>query len=143
MSAFTLPWTQALALQANDVNESHRGLLDKVNALLIAISSKDQTRVLMAFSVLTAEAQAHFAVEEELMRAAGYPGLAEHRERHQRLLQGLAELRFTVSAAQNFPEGGGPLIFLERWFVPHLTHDDKNLADFLATRTPLSPAVSR
>jgi hemerythrin len=142
MTAFTLPWTQALALQANDLNASHRGLLDKLNALLIAIPSKDQTRVLMAFSALTAEAQAHFAVEEEQMREAGYPDLAKHREHHQRLLQGLAELRFTVSAAQNFKDTEGPFVFLERWFVPHLTHDDKKLADFLAARTPPSPTVA-
>jgi hemerythrin len=132
---------QNLVLHANDLNEDHRALLDKLNALLIAIHSKDQTRVVMGFSVLTAQAQAHFVVEEEQMREAGYPDLAQHCAQHQRLLRGLAKLRFTVSAAQNFQDSLEPLFFLERWFVPHLTHDDKKVADFLATRTPPSPAV--
>ena len=141
MSGFTRPWTQALSLQGDDLDKSHHGLLDKLNALVRAIPSKDQTRVMMAFAALTAEAKAHFAVEEELMREAAYPDLAKHAEHHQRLLQGLAELRLTVSAAQHFPDSVGPLLYLERWLVPHLTHDDKDLADFLATRTPPSPAA--
>jgi hemerythrin len=140
MNAFAIPWTQTLALQDDNMNESHRGMLDKINALLAAVSSQDETQVLMAFSALTAEVQAHFAEEEELMQKVNYPDMAKHCAHHQRLLQSLAELRFTLDAAQNFPEGGGPLMFLERWFVPHLTHDDKALADFLAARRPPSPA---
>ena len=138
---FTVPWTQALALQDNELNESHRGLLEKLNNLLHVIPSKDRTRVLMAFSALTAETRAHFAVEEDLMRETGYPGLAKHCENHQRLLQGLSELRLALSTAQNFANTAGSFAVLERWFVPHLTHDDKELGDFLAARTPPSRAV--
>jgi hemerythrin-like metal-binding protein len=93
----------------------------------------------MAFSALTAEVQAHFATEEAEMLAADYPDLDRHCEQHVRLLQGLTELRCTASIAQNFPGSVGPLVFLERWFVPHLKNDDQRWADFKAA-TALGPA---
>jgi hemerythrin-like metal-binding protein len=130
----TLPWTADLALLASSLDDDHRGVLDKLNDLLIALRSTDQTGILMSFTALTAEARAHFAVEEARMREVGYPELDRHCEQHERLLRGLAELRYTASAAQNFPLSIDPLVFLERWFVPHLKHDDRQLADFLAAR---------
>jgi hemerythrin len=136
MTALTLPWTENLVLLSEAMDDDHRGLLDKLNALLTAIPSRDQTRVLMAFSALTAEVRAHFTLEEARMRDVGYPDRDVHCERHQQLLQGLSELHYTLSAAQNFAGSMGPFVFLERWFVPHLTHDDKKLADFLAMRKP-------
>jgi hemerythrin-like metal-binding protein len=136
MTALNLQWTRDLALLINDLDEDHRGLLDKLNALLMAIASRNPTRVLMAFGTLNVEAEAHFACEEVLMRDVAYPGRERHCEEHQRLLRGLSELRCTIGAVDTFSASMGPFVFLERWFVPHLRHDDKELADFLADRVP-------
>ena len=76
---FTIPWMQELELQSSDLDDEHQTLLEKLNNLLMALSSQDQNRIAMACSDLSAEARAHFDSEESQMEAAGYPDLEEHR----------------------------------------------------------------
>lgn len=142
MTPFPLPWTPDLTLEAQGMDDEHRGLLDKLNRFLTALPSGDSTRVVMAFSMLMAEARAHFASEEAQMEELQYPDLEPHREQHQRLLRGLTELQFTLGNAMNFAASPGAFVYLERWFGAHLANDDKKLADFLAERAsrPVAPS---
>jgi hemerythrin len=142
MTTFTLPWMQDLGLAATEMDDDHRGLLDKLNALLIAISSQDKTRLVMAISTLRVAANEHFATEEAQMRDLQYPDLEPHCESHRRLLDGLSGLQVTLYVSERFGAGMGPFAFLERWFVAHLTHDDRKFAAFLAQRTPDVPAAA-
>jgi hemerythrin len=142
MTTFTLPWMQHLALAAADMDEDHRALLDKLNRLLVAISSGDRTRLLMAVSTLRIAADEHFATEEAQMRELQYPGTEQHCESHQRLLQSLSGSLGTLYATGSYGAPTGPFAFLERWFVAHLTNDDRRFADFLAQRAPGAPAAA-
>jgi len=142
MTTFTIPWIQDLAGAADDVDEDHWRLLDKVNTLLQAISSGNETGVLMACSGLRVAAQEHFAREEAQMRALQYPDMQRHCESHLRLLDSLSSLQFMLKNTGGFASYTGPFAFLERWFEAHLTNDDKKFADFLAERAPPLAAVA-
>jgi hemerythrin len=130
----TLPWTPSFSLVAQVLDDEHRSLLDKVNRLLAAVSSGDETTVLMAFSVLVAEARRHFAAEEEQMQALRYPDRERHRAQHEKLQLGLAVLQFTLSNRTTFGSSLGPLVYLDRWFAAHLQTDDRRLAAFIHDR---------
>lgn len=136
MTAFAIPWIQGLADTADDFDEDHWRLLDKVNTLLQAISSANETGVLMACSGLRVAAQEHFAREEAQMRALQYPDMQQHCESHLRLLDGLSSMQFMLKNTAGFASNTGPFAFLERWFEAHLTNDDKRFAEFLAQRAP-------
>lgn len=138
-----LPWTQNMALAPDDLDEEHRGLLNKLNRLLAAISAEDKTGLMMAFSTLQVASQEHFATEEAQMLDLSYPDREKHCESHRRLLEGLSELRYTLSATERFASTMGPHVFLERWFVAHLANDDKKLAEFLAQRARQAPIAAR
>jgi hemerythrin-like metal-binding protein len=142
MTTFTLPWMQHLALAAAGMDDDHRALLDKLNALLVAISSGDKTRLTMAISTLRVAAEEHFATEERQMRDLEYPDLEPHCESHQRLLQNLCGLQINLYVTERFAATMGPFAFLERWFVAHLTNDDQRFADFLARPAPEVPAAA-
>jgi len=73
MTAFTIPWIQNLAGPADDFDEDHWRLLDKVNTLLQAVSSANETGVLMACSGLRVAAQEHFARERRRCVPCGTP----------------------------------------------------------------------
>jgi len=137
-SAFTLPWMERLSLECENLNNEHHALLQVLNGLLMAIGSREPTRIAMACTVLSVEAQSHFTSEEEQMREAGYPDLESHVARHKELHRALALLRYSASSGTGFVSTTAPLSSLERWFVPHLTFDDKLVADFLAARAVLS-----
>jgi hemerythrin len=129
---FMVSWVQELALQSNDMNDEHHALLNKLNDLLIALSSPDRTRIVMACNVLAVEARAHFDSEEAQMREAGYPALEQHREQHEELQRNLSHLLFTANSGAGFLSSTYPYSFLQLWFVPHLTYADRKAADFLA-----------
>ena len=137
-SAATLPWMEKLYLESESLNNEHHALLQKLNGLLTAIDSGDQTRVAMACTILSVEARSHFTSEETRMREGGYPELESHFVQHEELLRDLALLRHSVSSGTGFLSTTAPLSCLERWFVPHLTFADKRVAEFLAGRAVLS-----
>ena len=134
MTTFTVPWLENLALATSEFDDDHRRLLDQVNRLLVAVSSRDQTRVLMAFGSFKAAAQEHFAAEEAQMRDSRYPDSEKHCKSHRHLLDSLISLQFTLNNTERFGSTTGPYVFLERWFVAHLTNDDKRFAEFMARR---------
>ena len=136
MTAFTIPWIQSLAGAADDFDEDHWRLLDKVNTLLQAISSANETGVLMACSGLRVAAQEHFGREEAQMLALQYPDMQRHCESHQRLLDGLSSVQFMLKNTNGFASNTSPFAFLERWFEAHLNNDDRKFAEFLAQPAP-------
>jgi hemerythrin len=123
-----------LTLQSEELNVEHEAVLEKLNGLLRALTSGDRTRISMACTGMSAEARAHFAKEEELMLAAGYPDRAAHIEQHDELLRRLARIRYVLADGVGFWSPASELSMLERWFVPHLSYADRRFADFIAAR---------
>jgi hemerythrin-like metal-binding protein len=140
MRTLTIPWVQHLALAADKFDEDHWRLLDKVNSLLQAISTGNETQVLMACSGLRVAAQEHFAREEAQMRALQYLDMQRHCESHLRLLDSLSSLQFMLKNTNGFASNTAPFAFLQRWFEAHLTNDDKKFAEFLDQRAPAGAA---
>jgi hemerythrin-like metal-binding protein len=132
--AFALPWVAQLDEQGRELDLEHEALLQKLNSLLIALNSGDATRITMACNVMSVAAQAHFANEEELMLAEGYPDRAAHIEQHEELMRSLARIEFSLASGSGFWSPTYPLSMLERWFVPHLSYADRRFADFMADR---------
>ncbi len=131
MYSTTLPWSDTYSLVAPALDEEHRSLLEKINRLLSAISSRDETAVLMAFSVLVAESGRHFAAEEERVRMLSYPDRERHCAQHKKLRSRLAGLQFTLGNATSFASSQGPFLYLRSWFSAHLQTDDSRLAAFI------------
>jgi hemerythrin len=69
---------------------------------------------------------AHFALEERLMRAAGYAEYAAHKDDHERLLEQILDL-MDVYAAD--PEQGSRLLSeqLSDWFSRHFASFDARM----------------
>jgi hemerythrin-like metal-binding protein len=141
MTAFGIPWLQEMSLAAAVLDDDHRALLDKVDAVLRANESKDPTWRLMAIGTLKVAAEDHFASEEAKMRELSYPEMEQHCASHQRLLSGLVQLQFSLHAADGNEVALDPYAFLERWFVAHLGNDDRKLAEFLQRQAPEATAA--
>lgn len=139
MSTFSVPWTQGLSLAADYLTDDHKGLLDKVNGLLVAVAREDKTSVVMAFGVLRIAAQEHFDREEASMRSAQYPEAERHCASHQEMLRGLDRLQVMLETQDRYALTVGPFLFLEQWFEKHLTNDDKRLAEFLSHQAEQRP----
>jgi hemerythrin len=132
---FALPWVETLTLQSEELDEDHRALLEKLNELLFALSCTDLDRITPALVVLSAEAKAHFAAERELMLAVDYPGRETHIEYHDQLLRNMRQMGFALTSGLISWSPSNALPMLEQWFVPHLTHADRQFACFMNARS--------
>jgi hemerythrin len=132
---FALPWMEQLIIPNDVLNIEHRGVLQKLNGLLLALQFGEPYGIITACGSLSSEAREHFATEAELMRSVDYPDTAAHLEQHERLLGKIGQMRVALTCGTNDMSSTVAQAMLEQWFVPHLTHADRQLADFVAART--------
>ncbi len=87
-----LQWTSALALGVPEIDQQHRELFRRVDQLLEGMLEGERGEVAKLLGFLGQYVITHFGAEEELMRARGYPGYADHKAEHDLFLECLARL---------------------------------------------------
>jgi hemerythrin len=129
-----LRWNDAFSLGIAEIDHEHRELIDEINALHGALGSEpDPEEVRDCLGEILAHVAAHFALEEQHMRAVAYDAFESHKADHERLLDELQEMIEAVAASRRYEpvklsEG------LERWFAEHFRTHDARLHRFLAGR---------
>ena len=119
-----ITWKDEFSVGVAAVDFEHRELIELINGL-DADMQKDatQTTVVEALGEIYARISAHFALEEKVMREAGYDGFATHKHDHERLLDELLDVIDTVDDAGHYDRAGLSRD-LDRWFSDHFrTHD--------------------
>lgn len=98
------------------INAAHAGLRDR----------QDRAAIDAMLGEIHAGIAAHFALEERLMRSAGYAGYGEHKADHERLLDQIMELMDIYAADP--AEGEKQLSErLSSWFEGHFASHDARL----------------
>jgi hemerythrin len=116
------------------LDQEHQQLVAQINRLGVAIRLKRADEVLSdILSALVDYTENHFAHEERLLEEYGFPGLAEHRQVHQRLREAVREMRSrsgegTAGLAQELYK------FLRGWLLEHIVEVDKNYGAYLESR---------
>jgi hemerythrin len=125
-----------VALGVPELDEQHREILRRVDALIHAIrggSSRDEVGRTLAF--LREHVATHFGAEEALMRDVGFPGLAPHRREHEGFVRDLRALE-----TDHARHGPTPALVLRvkghlrSWLDDHLFKADGEIAAFLRAR---------
>jgi hemerythrin-like metal-binding protein len=129
-----LEWSPLLETGVDEMDASHRALLQAIHATIDADDHSLPTRIAELLGVLGDD----FAQEELLMDRLHYPADHEHRAAHRRAL---AALRHALPVARSQPEDARALLErLPRWFLSHLSALDLPLAVALESAThPYSP----
>jgi hemerythrin len=134
-------WSPALAVGVEAVDEQHRELFRRAGELVEALRAGRRSEVGALVEYLGEYADAHFAAEEALMRAAGYPDLEPHRAAHEAFRAGLQG-----HVADYERKGATPLValtlhnWLSDWLRQHVSTDDVALGRFLAGKGGAAPA---
>ncbi len=129
-----IDWDQAeLAIGIDEIDNQHRELVDILNRLNEAVTLRQGATVAnAALDQLHDYTRIHFAVEESIMRLLGYPDYAEHKLKHERLVNELHSL------STRFHDEGRAInhelmFFLKTWLTTHIQESDREYADhFLA-----------
>jgi len=129
-----ITWDTRLATGHARIDEQHKALIEAFNSLHTAMKAgkgkEEVGRILVFLGNYTAT---HFRMEEDLMAANNYPGMAKHKAIHGDLLVQVTDLidKFQKGAALTLPV----MNFLEDWLVVHIQGEDFRLAAHLQKRS--------
>jgi hemerythrin len=129
MSLFA--WSDKYSLHIGQIDEQHKKLVGMLNELFDAMKAGKGNDVLdNVLSQLIAYTKSHFATEERLMKAHGYPDHQAHKAEHDELTKQVVEFqqRFQARSTGLSME---LMAFLKNWLINHIQGSDKHYAPFL------------
>lgn len=129
-----MPWNEELALGISFIDEQHRGLVDRINALHdeLARAAPDAKALGDSLDELVDAAMNHFIAEENVLKRHGHPQADAHAAAHSdhtaALVQLLDRLQGGTAAT---PTDLAPL---KDWLTRHIQGEDQACAAFLKAK---------
>ena len=128
----SIEWNESLLIGITEIDNDHKNWIGYYNDFFAACLSSMGPAVVNATLIKLVEyTKYHFQHEEELMEKEGYPGLAEQKNEHERLLRTTLELQEKVASGSSNSVGNDTLVFLNNWLVTHLMGLDAAFAKFV------------
>ena len=121
-----IEWKPEFSVGNVAVDHEHRELIDLINTVHESIREKTaREQIAAGLGEIYAQIAAHFALEEKIMRDAGYADIGPHKEDHESLLDQLADIIYAVEAGKGLDQADLSSR-LNQWFTGHFrTHDAK------------------
>lgn len=122
-----LKWDEQYSVGVDSVDFEHQNLMDMINMIYAELDDKrDVSEIERTISDVHAEIAAHFALEERLMRDAGFEEYAAHKDDHENLLD---QIRSMMDAIDVDPEPALDMLSenLSDWFSGHFATFDARL----------------
>ncbi|GLH72634.1 hypothetical protein GETHLI_11360 [Geothrix limicola] len=135
-----LSWHERFSLDDAEIDGQHRILFELVNGFDDAIQMgmpEELSRILDDLIAFTVE---HFAYEEARLKAAGFPGAAEHEQLHRDLLLQVRDLRSRMKVGGHV-SAKSIVRFLADWLTSHIMREDMAFKPYLNPGT--DPCVVR
>ena len=122
-----LQWSDDFSVGVDSVDYEHQNLMDMINMIYAELEDRrDISEITQTISDVHAEISAHFALEERIMRDAGYEEFEAHKNDHEDLLD---QIRTMMDAIENDPEPALDMLSeqLADWFSKHFATFDARL----------------
>jgi hemerythrin len=129
-----LTWNHACAVGVKAMDEQHAVLMDTLNEIRLAlVYGTGREQVNEGLSRLIEFTRMHFASEEQLLEKHAFPGSAEHRKAHQKLLAQIEEAALRTQHNDEL-HMQSILLFLRDWYMSHIEDFDSQYGAWLNTR---------
>lgn len=129
-----LTWNRACTVGVRAMDDQHGILMDTMNELrLAAVRGLGREQVSEVLDRLIEFTRMHFWGEEQLMERYDFPGLAEHRLEHQRILAQILSSSHRVQHGERMQMR--PLLgFLREAYAEHIEGMDREYGPWLNER---------
>lgn len=125
-------WTPDFSVGINSLDTDHKVLISLINQLDDAIRSGEPTEtVSKVLDALLDYTDYHFAREESLMEACGYPEIDAHVRTHHTLRAQVHDIRDRYRRNPESMHGREVLAFLKNWLTAHIVGRDKLYSPFM------------
>ncbi|NYZ16810.1 hemerythrin family protein [Azospirillum sp. RWY-5-1] len=132
MRHLVMDWGESFDVGDPVIDHEHRMLLDLFRSLAEPEAPTDTATLRARLDELVALACQHFDHEDALMRRLHYPGIREHQEEHDALLEQLNKYIALLDEAPDPPPVSGIVEFVGLWVLDHIDREDRKLSAFLA-----------
>jgi len=120
-----MEWKKEYSVGIREIDEQHKTLIECISSIEQAVAQYDRQSADAALVRLADLAQAHFALEESLMRILDYPRLEEHADDHKQFSVHLKTLQEPFLTTDVFRER---VESLDAWWDRHVQKHDKSYA---------------
>ncbi len=120
-----MKWKNEYSVGIHEIDEQHKTLTECISSIEQAVARCDPQAAHVAVVRLVDLVQAHFTLEECLMRIHDYPRLEEHADDHKQFsahVKTLHERFLTTDVSHDKIE------FLHEWWDTHVQKHDKSCA---------------
>ena len=129
---FSFNWKSRYCVGVKQLDVQHQALMGSLNQLhdvMMGGNVDDAAGPLIR--KLTMLAREHFVSEESLLESTGFPGLADHRARHQELNTKVGEF---IARYENGDKAvySQFMYFVRDWFSKHMLKEDHEYAPWMA-----------
>jgi hemerythrin-like metal-binding protein len=126
-----LEWSDELSVFIPEIDAEHRHFIPLVNELNTAIIGRlEPEEINRRILAILDDAAAHFAHEETLFRAWGYPEAREHAQKHAQLTLALREIMARFERGGVEYEGIEAGLEIKKALIEHLLTEDMRYRDF-------------
>ena len=125
-------WNESFLIGIDELDYEHKVLIDDINRLHEELARHDQeSEVQKRLGDIYARMQAHFALEEHVMKEHKYKFFDEHKREHDDLLENYTE--YMLQFMNNTDASSNILIedTLRRWVINHITTSDKKMSQMV------------
>ncbi len=127
-----IEWDESLSVGVNEIDEQHKMMVYRLNELSVAIEQGAESSILYeTMNFLIDYTEHHFGTEEKYMTENNYPGIDDHKEKHNEFKRTLKNL------GQSLLKDGATLdltnqvnIFLVNWLIDHIKGVDQELGKY-------------
>ena len=124
-------WCESMSVGVALLDSDHQALIHLINRLHETLEGEEDQGVLdEIFDRLVAYVDHHFAREEMVMEACGYPLADGHREEHRRFTQEIRYVRDRYLKGGDAGIGQELLEFLKNWLSHHILIQDMDYKTF-------------
>lgn len=139
----SLAWQDTYSVGVERFDRDHQQLFryfSELHESFIAGSEKQKLSAIL--DRLVAYTVQHFAAEEAVLKAAGYPALAEHVKEHQAFTQRIGDFAANHKAG-NVVLTSQVMKSVRSWLTDHIMKSDQSYGAFLAKTGAQVPTVAR
>ncbi len=126
-------WRDDFSVGVASIDHEHRELIALINQIFEHLDGGDRDAVADELGETYARISAHFALEEQMMRAETYDQYPDHKTDHERLLDDIREIMDAYEDGTYAERKEALAERLQHWFVDHFKTKDARLHRHVTT----------
>lgn len=130
----TITFDDNLITKNELIDSQHKELIDRIRQFVESCGQGGgRIKAIQMLDYLTDYTNFHFSAEEKLQEEAGYPGLAEHKKKHEEFRQTLKELDEFLEESEGPTDAFVAQVEenVVKWLFSHIKTFDRSVAEYL------------